>query len=223
MKRQITTLAALLFVAIAATAQINIGIKAGTNFPTVPTNIEGAKSGNVGWFAGPTLKAIIPVIGLGAEANILYSNAGTTINEETYNRQSIEVPLYLRYELQIPAISRIFEPFIAVGPQWGWTVGKKEFGVNPNEISNMDDLLNAAQEKGRYFKFNNSSFSLNFGLGFILFNHLQVHANYNWALGETSQYTDYKNMSLGSITDNSIIKGISSSSDIWQVSLTYIF
>lgn len=226
MKRQLIALAALLFAAFAANAQVDFGIKAGANFPTIPTNIEGAKSGNTGWFAGPTLKAIIPVIGLGAETNVLYSNSGVSIDGETFNRHSIEVPLYLRYELQLPAIKKIFEPFIAVGPQWGWTVGQKEFGKNPNEISNLNDIKEVIDNGGRHFKFNDTSFSLNFGLGFILFNHLQIHANYNWALGATSQYTNLKNIDLkdfGSSETGEWINGVKSSTNIWQVSLAYIF
>lgn len=226
MKRQLITLAALFLAVFTASAQIDFGIKAGANFPTIPTNIEGAKSGNTGWFAGPTLKAIIPLIGLGAEANVLYSTAGTSIDGERYDKRSIELPLYLRYELQLPAIKRFFEPFIAVGPQWGWTIGQKEFGKNPNEISNLNDIKEVIDSNGRYFKFNDTSFSLNFGLGFILFNHLQIHANYNWALGATSQYTDYKNIDLkdfGSSAAGEWINGVKSSTNIWQVSLAYIF
>lgn len=223
MKRIFITLITFVSIALAATAQINFGLKAGTNFATIPTNVDAAKSGHTGWFVGPTFKAIIPLIGLGAEANLLYSNTGATIENETYNKNSIEIPMYLRYELSLPAINKIFEPFIAVGPQWGWTVGKKEFGINPNEINDLNDIKDFASEKGKYFKFNESCWSLNFGLGFILFNHLQVHANYNLALGETSQYTDYKNINIKDLDTKELIEGVKSSTNIWQISLAYIF
>ena len=217
---------ALLFVAFSASAQLDYGLKAGVNFSTVPTDIDAVKGGHTGWFIGPTFKAIMPVIGLGGEANLLYSNTGMEIDGEVYNKHSIEIPLYLRYELKLPAIKRFFIPFVAAGPQWGLTVGKKEFGVNPNEIDDLNDIREAVASKGRYLKFNNSCWSLNIGLGFILFNHLQVHANYNWALGSTCQYTDYKNIdfkNFGSSETNDWITVLNSSSNIWQISLAYIF
>ena len=226
MKRLIFALVAFLFTIFTTTAQIDFGIKGGANFPTIPTNIDGIKNSNTGWYAGPTLKAILPLIGLGVEANVLYSKTGISIDDETFNRHSIEIPLYLRYELQLPAIKRFFEPFIAIGPQWGRVLGKNEFGVNPNEIDDLNDIKEFVNNKGSYFKFNENCWSLNFSLGFILFNHLQVHANYNWALGNTCKYTNYKNINLknfGSRESKEWIEGVESNSNIWQISLAYIF
>ena len=226
MKRILFTVIAFMFAAMAATAQINFGIKAGANLSTAPTEIVGIKHSDCGWFAGPTVKAIAPLIGVGAEANILYSNTKIAIDGDRYAKQSIEIPLYLRYELQLPAIKKFFEPFIAIGPQWGRTVGKREFGINPNEIDDLNDIKEFIDSNGHYIKFHDSCWSLNIGLGFILFNHLQVHANYNWALSNTCQYTDYRNINLkdfGSIENGDWVKGIESRTNIWQISLAYIF
>ena len=200
-----------LFIAVPATAQFDWGIKAGVNFAEKPSNITGIKSGNTGWFVGPMAKFIIPIAGLGIEANALYSNSGVSIGNETFNKNSFEIPLYLRYELRLPAIKRIFTPFVAVGPQWGYTFGKKEFG----EINNLE---NAKEFSDRYFKFNDSSFSLNAGLGFILLNHLQVHINYNIALGETCEYFGAENFNI-----SNKIETIKSKNNIWQLSLAYLF
>ena len=156
-------------------------------------------------------KYIIPVIGLGFEANAMYSNSGVSINGESFNKNSIEIPLYLRYELKLPAIKKILTPFIAVGPQWGYTFGKKEFG-------NIRSWEDATEFSDRYFKFNESCFSLNTGLGIILLNHLQVHINYNIALGKTSEYFGAENFNIGNK-----IETIKSKNNIWQLSLAYIF
>lgn len=200
-----------LFTSIPTLAQFDYGIKAGVNFSNKPTNISGIKDGHTGWYAGPMAKVIIPVIGLGFEANALYSNSGASINGETFNKNSIEIPLYLRYELRLPAIRKIITPFIAVGPQWGYTFGKREFG----NIKNWEDAIEISD---RYFKFNKSCFSLNTGLGIILLNHVQIHVNYNIALGETCEYIGTDNFKL-----NNKIEPVSSRSNIWQLSLAYLF
>lgn len=204
----------LLFAATPVAAQFDYGIKAGVNFSERPTNIKGLKEGHTGWYAGPMVKFIIPVVGLGIEGNALYSNSGVTINEETFTRHSIDIPVYLRYELSIPAVKRIIKPYIATGPQFGFTVGEREFGKKIEEISSAEDLKEAA----RFFKFSDSNISLNIGIGVILFKHLQIQANYNIALGNTSEYSDLKNIDV-----SEKIESIKSKTNIWQLSLAYLF
>lgn len=192
----------------AVTAQIDFGIKAGVNLPEAPTlNVDDFKSsirGNTGWFVGPTAKFVIPVVGLGVEANLLYSQANIDIDGQNILTQSIEVPLMLRYELSIPAINRIVEPFIAIGPQFGWNIGDKSF-----TLDNIADIA------GREYRIKDSNTSLNLGLGLVLFNHLQIHGNYNLALGKTADIT-------GTIVD--FTKELAEiKTNTWQVSLAYIF
>ena len=161
-------------------------------------------SGNTGWFVGPTAKFVIPVVGLGVEANLLYSQANIDIDGQNILTQSIEVPLMLRYELSIPAINRIIEPFIAIGPQFGWNIGDKSF-----TLDNIADIA------GREYRIKDSNTSLNLGLGLVLFNHLQIHGNYNLALGKTADIT-------GTIVD--FTKELAEiKTNTWQVSLAYIF
>lgn len=205
-------LASLLFLFVVATttvtAQMDFGIKAGANLPEAPTlNVENFKStirGNTGWFVGPTAKFIIPVVGLGLEANILYSQANIDIDGQDVLTQSIEVPLMLRYELTIPAINRIVEPFVAVGPQFGWNIGDKSV-----------TLKNIAEIAGSEYRIKESNISLNLGLGIVLFNHLQIQGNYNLALGNTADIT-------GTILD--FTKELAEvKTNTWQISLAYIF
>ena len=206
--KKFLTLILFVVAATTATAQFNIGIKAGVNLPEAPTlNVDDFKSsirGNTGWFVGPTAKFVIPVVGLGVEVNLLYSQANIDIDGQNILTQSIEVPLMLRYELSIPAINRIIEPFIAIGPQFGWNIGDKSF-----------TLKNIADIAGREYRIKDSNTSLNLGLGLVLFNHLQIHGNYNLALGKTADIT-------GTIVD--FTKELAEiKTNTWQVSLAYIF
>ena len=202
-----------LFTAMPATAQFNFGIKAGVNLSEKPSlNINELKNslqGNTGWFVGPTAKFIFPVVGLGIEANVLYSQANIEVNGQNLLNQSIDIPLYLRYEITLPVVNKFLEPFVAVGPQFGWNIGNKNISID-NVIENVTENI----------KFKESNISLNLGLGVILFDHLQVHANYNLALGKTADVTaTYKDSSLIDISKNIA----EMKSNIWQISLAYIF
>lgn len=214
-KISVILLAFSLFIAVPATAQFDWGIKGGVNLPEAPKNIKGIREGHTGWYAGPMAKFIAPVLGLGVEAGVLYSASGVAIDGETYKKNSIEIPLYLRYELRLPAIKNFLTPFVAVGPQWGYTFGKKEFGQRLRDVENISDVKDISD---KYFKYEESLFSLNLGLGFVLFNHLQLHANYNIALGQNYEYGELENMSL---IDG--LKTVKSKNNMWQFSLAYIF
>lgn len=209
MKRFFGLLAFLcLFASMPAAAQFNFGIKGGVNLSERPTlNVEEFKSnikGSTGWYVGPTAKFIIPVVGLGFEANVLYSQTNIEIEGQNMQTQSIDVPLYLRYELSLPVMNKYVEPFIAIGPQFGWNIGEKRI-----MLENIADLASCE------YNIKDSNISLNFGIGVILFDHLQIHGNYNLALGKSADIT-------GTILN--LRKEITEvKTNTWQVSLAYIF
>lgn len=186
-----------------AFAQLNFGVKAGMNLSSKPRSIDDAK-GKSGFFIGPTAKLMLPIVGLGIEGNLLYSQSSSELDGDEITRRSIEVPIYLRYELSLPVVNKFLEPFVAVGPQFGWTMGDGEetWGETADEIV-----------KWEYKK---SNLSLNLGAGATVLNHIQLHINYNIALGKTGELKadptsagwDY-------------IKG--SKVNTWQVSAAYIF
>ena len=194
-----------LFTAVPAAAQFNWGIKAGVNLAQKPSDIEDVK-GKTGWFVGPMAKFTLPVVGLGLEANLLYSQSSTDVQGETIKRQTIDLPVYLRYEFSLPVVNKFLEPFLAVGPQWSWNVGDKTFSVG--------DIMAGSQNFSEY-TLRSSNLSLNLGLGAVILNHIQVHANYNLALGSTSDYRE--------ATDAVWNFATKSKTNTWQVSVAYIF
>lgn len=202
-----------LFTAAPAAAQFNWGIKAGVNIAEKPSNLSDLKSaakGDAGWYIGPMAKVTLPIVGLGLEANLLYSQTNSEVGGETIKRKCIDLPVYLRYELSLPVVNKFLEPFIAVGPQWSWNIGDKNFVV---------DAINAVS--GEYpadYTLRSSNLSLNLGLGAVILDHFQIHANYNLALGSTS---DYRNEfdAVSNIYSN-VVK---SRTNVWQVSVAYIF
>ena len=203
-----------LFTAVPAAAQVDWGIKAGVNIAEKPSNLDDVMAtvkGKAGWYVGPMIKATIPVVGLGVEANLLYSQTNTEVHGTTIKRQSIDLPVYLRYELSIPAINKFIEPFIAAGPQWSWNIGDKRFSVKEALINGAVGGTNSLKE----YTLRSSNLSLNLGLGAVFLNHIQVHANYNIALGSTSDYSDPMNAAWNLATK--------SKTNTWQISVAYLF
>lgn len=185
-----------LIAAVPASAQLKFGIKAGTNLTEKPSKFNGDVDGCTGFFVGPMAKFTLPIVGLGIEADILYSHSGSELDGTKVKKNSIEIPVYLRYDLALPAVSKIIVPFVAVGPQFGYSIG------------NTEETINLSR-----YEYKKSQFSLNLGLGAILFGHLQAHVNYNMALGNTSELK-----SLNGSSD-----AIKSKTDIWQISVAYLF
>lgn len=200
-----------LFTATPAAAQFGYGFKAGVNLTQKPSydlnTLKQDLNGNAGWFAGPTIKFIAPVIGLGVEAGALYSQYSINIEGQDIKTQSIDIPIYLRYELSLPVASKFVIPFIAVGPQFSWNLGNKEY--------TLDDLTNLENSELKKYTLNSSDLSLNLGLGIILFKHLEVHGNYNLALGKTGEITDFGMDDIKNAMELKTSK--------WQVSLAYVF
>lgn len=190
-----------LMVAIPAAAQLKFGLKAGTNLVGSPSDIKGMSSdGYTGFFVGPMAKFTLPIVGLGLEADILYSQSGAEIGGEKVKKNSVEIPVYLRYDLALPAVSKIVVPFVAVGPQFGFAFGS------------LDEALDFNKYRYEYKK---SQLSLNLGLGAVLFSHLQAHVNYNIAMGDTGEYSEFTDAAWNVVTK--------SKTNTWQISLAYLF
>lgn len=186
-----------------AFAQFNWGIKAGMNISGKPSDlkIDDVKGAKNGFFVGPTAKVVLPIVGLGLEGNLLYSQSGSEIAGEDITRRSIEIPVYLRYELSLPIVNKVLEPFVAVGPQFGWVIGDTK-----------ETLINDVAE----WEYEKSNLSINLGVGAIVLNHIQLHLNYNIPLGNTGEL---KADPAGGAWD--YVKG--SKVNTWQVSAAYIF
>jgi hypothetical protein len=203
-----------LFTAVPAAAQVDWGIKAGVNIAEKPSNLDDVMAtvkGKAGWYVGPMIKATIPVVGLGVEANLLYSQTNTEVHGTTIKRQSIDLPVYLRYELSIPAINKFIEPFIAAGPQWSWNIGDDKFSWTDAAINGI-----YGQEYLADYTLRSSNLTLNVGLGAVLLNHIQLHINYNIALGDTGEWKeDASSAGWGYIKGSKV--------NTWQVSAAYIF
>ncbi|MBQ8269732.1 MAG: porin family protein [Bacteroidaceae bacterium] len=197
-------------------SQFNWGVKAGINLTGKPSSLKDvSRDSKNGFYFGPMVKVLIPVLNIGLEGNLLYSQIENEFYGNSITRRSIEVPVYLRYDFALPILDRILEPFIAVGPQFSWVIGKSDIsGVEEvwDEASNT--IANSIYE----WDYKKSNLSLNLGAGAILLDHIQLHINYNIALGNTGEWkSNVVSEGWG------YIKNQKSKTNTWQISAAYIF
>ena len=170
---------AMLFTANTAQAGVQFGLKGGVNVTSMSVDSKVFDASNrAGFFIGPTVKFTLPIVGLGIDASALYdqreAKVALPLDESTnelpgsksIKRQSIEIPINVRYGIGLGSIANIF---LFAGPQFGFNVGDKSQEINPVTE----------------WKLKSSQFSVNVGAGVTLLNHLQVSANYNIACGKT--------------------------------------
>lgn len=188
-----------------ASAQIKFGVKGGLNNSNMKINFENLKNkGSYGWFAGPTVKATIPIgfLGLGADAAVFYDmrRAKTEVDgvESTIKQQSIILPINIRANFDI---AKVFGIYVATGPQFGFNVGKKYV-----DLGSSSSIRN-------HFQIKKSQFSWNIGAGFIIAKHVEIGATYNLGIGKTGELKD---MTSEEIRDKPKQKS-------WTVSLAYFF
>ena len=167
------------FIAVPAKSQLKFGVKGGLNISSVHLNSDILKADNVtGFQIGPMIETTIPLIGVGLDAAILYSQKGMDVKSETGTSTNvktdyIDVPVNLKWKFGLP----IIKGYLAAGPYIGFRVGGDKFWEIPGSV--------VGQVKAKNF-----SAGLNFGAGVDLISHLQVGINYG--LGLTDNYSAEK-------------------------------
>ena len=210
MKKIISLLAVVvccLAMATPAQAQLlKFGVKGGLNMTEL--DLKGYDSDNTaGFFIGPMVEATIPLVGLGVDGALLYSQTGMSFKEdgkdETLKSHSIEIPINLKYSIGLGKLASVYA---AAGPQFAFALSQDKW---------KDDLTNYTSKP-----FKKSQLSLNLGVGVKLLGHLQAGATYNIPLGDTAEYdvpTDVND--AGEI----IMDAIGAKNKTWKIHVAYIF
>ena len=213
MKKWITlfTVTVCLAMAMPAKAQIKFGVKGGLNLASASLSDAWDAKGNAdnytGFFIGPMVDITIPIIGLGVDGALMYSQKGTKISFDddlgstTFKQQGIEIPINLKYSIGLGSLASLY---FAAGPSFFFNM-------------NSDDDLTFDSETGS-LDYDKSEVSLNLGAGVKLLRHLQLGVNYNMGLTDSAKAKI--NTSSGAWD---AINGESYKSKMWQVSVAYLF
>lgn len=187
-----------LAMAMPAEAQLKWGVKGGVNLSKLDWDggVKGNKDNSTGFFIGPMAEVTIPIIGLGIDAALMYSQRGENgtyeVESETYEvkrQQGLEIPVNLKYTFGLGSMLGIY---VAAGP---------DFFFNFKDI----DIAGVEAKK--------TQVGLNLGAGVKLVKHLQIGVNYQIPMGDSFSWDNA----------GSTIRHWKSKTKTWQVSAAYIF
>lgn len=204
-KRLIATILMVLAISLPASAQFRFGLKAGVAVNTLSFNTDLFQSSNrAGFTGGAIIEYNIPVVNLGIDASVLYVNRAVNVTGETEagvivsenkNRSYIDIPINLKWKINLPIVGRWISPFVTTGPDFSILLTKDSFTA--------ENLQN--------FSSKSVDFAWNVGVGFELFKHVQIAANYGFPVGE--QIT-------GHINNH---EALYSNNQCWTITATYLF
>ncbi|MBP1614904.1 MAG: hypothetical protein H6Q13_2352 [Bacteroidetes bacterium] len=192
-------------------AQIKLGVKGGLNLASASLSDAWNEKGNAdnytGFFIGPMLDVTVPIIGIGIDGALMYSQKGTKFSlngstvskSKTFEQQGIEIPINLKYSVGLGSLASLY---FAAGPSFFFNM-KSDDKLTYNDVEGTID-------------YEKSEVALNLGVGVKLVNHLQVGVNYNMGLTESAK---------ASVDDSEwdALNGNSFKSKVWQVSVAYLF
>ena len=220
-KNCFTLLVIMTLFSVAKADPFRFGVVAGMNMTKGETsssvNYKGwSPDTENGWFAGLQLKFSIPVVGLGFDASLIYSqeNLSVPVNTLPYDNMGgdytgevktestkmkyLGVPLHLRYDLSIPGANWVAVPFIFTGPQANIAVSKLDRKYDEYKDINSKDLV----------------WRFDLGGGIILLNHLQAAYSYSFPLSESYE---------GKFFDKTSKLEDDYKQGVHRISLTYFF
>jgi hypothetical protein len=196
-----------IMLAAPASAQVKFGLKGGIDATSLKLNESVFDESNrVGFYIGPTLKFTLPIVGLGVDASALYDQRSANVEntdtktETSLDQKQIAIPVNLRYSVGLGSLANFF---VFAGPQFGFNVG------GDKKLSEYD------------WKWKDSNFSVNLGVGVTLLSHLQVNANYNIACGKTGDAT--WNSASETVSKSVTNKNFHARYNAWQIGLAYYF
>ena len=187
-----------------AKAQLSFGVVGGLNlsklsYDNLSSNLT--SDNRCGWYIGPKVEFKVPLIGLGVDAAVEYSQrrlngeveTGTSTVSSSTTLKTIEIPINLRYSIGLASLASLY---VATGPQFGFNVGDKKW--------NWNNITGAADG----FELKKSNVTWNIGAGVKLLSHLEVGVGYNIALSKFAK----KYAGDGNFKSNT-----------WQFQVAYMF
>lgn len=155
-----------LAMAMPAKAQlIQWGVKGGVNLTKVDWDggLSGNKDNAAGFFIGPMAEVTIPIVGLGVDGALLFSQKGKDDGKQT----GVDIPVNLKYSFGLGSMLGVY---IAAGPDFYFNFsGDKKY---------IDEEL----EKKK------AMVGINVGAGVKLVKHLQIGVNYNIPLSDSYKW-----------------------------------
>lgn len=199
-KRIVAVVIACVAIAVPASAQFAFGVKAGINVEDMSFDkniLEDAYDNHTGWTVGVMADFTLPVLGLGVDASLMYANRKSALADK--NLSFIDIPINLKWKINIPVVAKIVKPYIFTGPSFAF-------------LANKDAIVDAWEHQ-------TVDVDWNLGIGVELFSHLQIGASYGWGLTNTFKLADkYAGTEIGAG-----LSEIEGKSNCWTITVAYLF
>jgi len=224
MRKTIAFLAAIaiaLFTVVPAQAQFSQGIKGGLNlmnndlsdFSASGLSESLSPKNMTGFFIGPSVEYMIPVVGLGIEASLLYSQKGSsydidlgsssfTVKDKVHY---LDLPINLKYKFSL----LVAGVYVAAGPYVSYAIS------GDRSLSNLTGITSSEINKTDFY--NDLDLGVNLGAGVELLSHLQVGIQYSWGLKDAAK-NELTNGNLGGVVSN-----FNAKNRVFSVSAAYYF
>ena len=153
----------VMMAAMTATAQTRFGIVAGIVVENgMPSEDEKENSNRLGYTAGAVVDFNLPVQGLGLEVGAKYTKH--TYGKPSMEQYSVDVPVHVRYRLDVPVVEKVVAPYAFTGPSVSAGVSNKM----PTSLSDVK-----------------MSLAWNVGAGFEMAKHVRMAATYSIQVSKT--------------------------------------
>ena len=175
MKKIVSVLMVAVALMMAAPAQaqlIKFGLKGGMNFSELDLdkkNVEAVTKSSTGFFIGPMAEITLPIIGLGVDGALMFSQRNAELAGEKVKQQGLEIPVNLKYTIGLGSVLGVY---IAAGP---------DFFFNFKDID-LKDIENVDTKKAQV--------ALNLGAGLKLLRKLQLGVTYQIPMGNSFELKD---------------------------------
>lgn len=126
------------------------------------------KDNYTGFQVGPLTEFTLPLIGVGFDAALLYSQRGFKTGDQSSSLSYLEVPINLKYKISLLSL---LGAYATAGPYFSYKIADSKI---PDDWKDVKD----------------SQFGLNFGLGAEILSKVQIGANYQMGITDDNKWTD---------------------------------
>ena len=196
--RVLMVVAALMMTVPMQAQLIKFGVKGGLNMSKIDWQggYKGNKDNSTGFFIGPMAEVTIPVLGLGLDGALMYSQRG----KDGFKEQGIDIPVNLKYTFGLGSLLGVY---FAAGPDFFFNFKD----IDSNELGKI--FINGKEVQTEKIESQKTQVALNLGAGLKLLKKMQIGITYQIPMGNSFEF---KNLS------DSFGK-----TKTWQVSAAYIF
>jgi len=188
---------------VPASAQVDFGVKGGVQLAKLDFSNDFLKESNrLGFYAGPTLKISLPIVGFGIDVSAFYEQCKFEVEGNYLTQKDISIPVYLRLGADIAN----FGFFIFAGPQFKFNLG------------DSSRRWTDANGDMKQYVFDTTTLYGDVGLG-LRVGQIEGSAAYCIPLGKTGDFTWTKLTSQISDSWNYS----KSRTNTWKLSVTFFF